>query len=403
MSAEAPQPDPTLWRPIEIGDADPSTLAYLTIDQASESEVAATVYRWPHINGSGQVELERHCALRAPAIGNSTYVEPMGDELTGGKRRRRISRTPLKLAAGEIVALTTATDKLWKSSADLSDWSQLCLPLCRITEEANEAASAQFVPLAWTLWRDWLAQAPLIAHLARLAQRELSRIDGSQSPASIEARVDDDTEEFSSPEDYLSVATPEARERPDSVLVQAGGDDLWVHLTVARQRDRGRPWLKNSVLLEVGSRAVGKLDSVIAIHDRMVAAVKRGEPRWGAEGSSTSVAGFRPLDREGRTAEIPEEWRAKAERRSIRLLAPFVVLLPVLVGAGSEAGLVIIAIFGAGIGLLASAALAISPGVEFTTRRSERLTGLATRGLAAPLFGALAATVGRALGGMFLP
>lgn len=100
------------------------------------------------------------------------------------------------------MALTTATDKLWESSDALSDWSQLCLPLCKITEEANEAASAQFVPLAWTLWRDWLAQAPLIAHLARLAQRELSRIDGTLSPASIEARVDDDTEEFSSPEGY---------------------------------------------------------------------------------------------------------------------------------------------------------------------------------------------------------
>lgn len=335
MSTEERQPDPTLWRPVGIGGADPSTLAYLTIDQASESAVTATVYRWPHINGSGRVELERHCALRAPAIGNSTYVEPMGDELTGGKRRRRISRTSLKLAAGETVALTTATDKLWESSGALSDWSQLCLPLCKITEEANEAASAQFVPLAWTLWRDWLAQAPLIAHLARLAQRELSRIDGTQSPATIEARVDDDTEEFSSPEDYLSLATPEARERPDSVLVQACGDDLWVHLTVARRRDRQRPWLKNSVLLEVGSLAVGKLESVIAIHDRMLAAVKRGEPRWGAGGSSTSVAGFRPLDREGRSTEIPEEWRAKAERRSMRFLALFVGLVPVCVGAAA--------------------------------------------------------------------
>jgi hypothetical protein len=66
MSTEERQPDPALWRPVGIGDADPSTLAYLTIDQASESEVTATVYRWPHINDSGRVELERHCALRAP-------------------------------------------------------------------------------------------------------------------------------------------------------------------------------------------------------------------------------------------------------------------------------------------------------------------------------------------------
>jgi hypothetical protein len=87
----------------------------------------------------------------------------------------------------------------------------------------------------------------------------------------------------------------------------------------------------------------------------------------------------------------------------MRFLALFVGLVPVFVGAASEAGLATVLILGAGVGMLVGAVLTIWPGVEFTTRRSERLTRLATKGLAAPLFGALAAAVGRALGSISLP
>ncbi|HEU4599475.1 MAG TPA: hypothetical protein VFS26_07000 [Solirubrobacterales bacterium] len=382
--------DPALWRPVALKDGDPRTFAYLRIEEASDSEVVATVYRWPRIDLEGRLELKPHCSLRAKPIKQSTRRFRGARQLVEMKRGLHLpSRTPL--AAGDLVAGSPVTDQFWEETADLEDWHRFSPPLIRITEEAQEVECARFQPLAWTLWRDWLGQAPLIAHYARLAAQQLSLVTGAPAQIAIEARVGDDTEHYFSPDDYLSLATPKALEKPDSVVVVAGDERLRVRVSVARHQDRERDWLTNAVLLEVESNDPKQIDGVARIHERMEAALKRGEPRWWAKGSTTSVSGFRPLDEDG-PREIPQAWRDQAQRRASRLLLAAVGILGGLIGALANVGWIAILILGVCYGLFVGGVLALLPGVEFTARRSERMTRFAVKGLVAPLIGAVAAT-----------
>jgi hypothetical protein len=389
---DVPEIDPALWRPVALKDGDPGEFAYLLIHEVSDSEVLATVYRWPRIDANGNLRLEEHCALRAkPPRRNPLRRRKV---LVDHRRGLHVpSRTPL--GPGEIVAASPSSTHFWDKPLDLEDWRQFSPPLIRITEEAREVEYASFEPLCWTLWRDWLGQAPLIAHVARLAGSQLSQQVGGSAKISIEARVAMDTEEFSSPEDYLALATPQALEKPDSVLVTARAEHLWARVSVARRQDRERSWLKNAVLLEAGSSEPRQIDTVKALHVRLAAALRRGEPHWLAKGSSTSVSGYRPRDEDGEPREIPEAWREKAQRRSSRLLATVVGIGGALIGAFANFGLVAVLIAGGACGLLIGGVLTLWPGVEFTARRSERISRFALKGLLAPLVGAVGATLVR--------
>lgn len=387
--------DPALWRPVALKDGDPRTFAYLRIEEVSDSEVVATVYRWPRIDLEGRLELKPHCSLRAEPIKHGAIKFRGRRQLVEMKRGLHLPiRTPL--AAGDLVAGSPATDRFWEETSDLDDWQRFSPPLIRITEEAKEVECARFQPLAWTLWRDWLGQAPLIAHYARLAGQQLTRVTGAPAPITIEARVADDTEHYYSADDYLSLATPKALEKPDSVVVVAGDERLRVRVSVARHEDRERDWLSNAVLLEVESNDPRRIGEVDRIHERMEAALKRGEPRWLAKGSTTSVSGFRPIDENG-PREIPEAWRDQAQRRASRLLIGAVGILGGLIGALANVGWIAILILGICYGFFVGGVLALLPGVEFTARRSERMARFAVKGLLAPLIGAVAATAIRFL------
>jgi hypothetical protein len=386
--------DPSLWRPVALKDGDPQAFTYLSIEKASASEVAGQIYRWPRINDEGELEFELLGALRAAPIRRRSLVF-RGRQLVDLKRGLHVpSRDPL--APGDFIAGSPITDDFWNGSEGIDSWKPFSPPLIRITDEAKEANTAKFEPLAWTLYRDWLGQAPLIAHFARLGREQLNPEGGKPAGLSIEVRVDEDTERFATPEDYLDLASPQALERPDSVLVEAGDPELWVHISIARRQDRERDWLKNAVLLEVGSCDPSRLEDVSRIHKRMAAAVRRGEPKWGAKGSSTSVVGFRPLDESGEQREIPEAFREKAQKRASRTLAGLVGIAGGLVGAASGLGWLWLLAVGAAAGLAIGAIWTLWPGVEFTARRSERIMRFGLKGVLAPLVGAAGAVVIRA-------
>jgi|GEM_PF-4862768 len=388
--------DPCLWQPVALKDGDPRTFTYLTIEEVSDAEVKACVHRWPRVDGDGRLTLQPLCTLRAAPIRRRSLVQ-RSRYVVDLKRGLHVpSRAPLE--AGDLVAGSPADQGFWKAPEDLDDWRRFTRPLIRITDEAKEAEAAQFEPLAWTLYRDWLGQAPLIAHFARLAREQLSPEDGDPAELSIEVRVDEDDECFDTPEDYLELASPQALEKPDSVLVTAGGDQLWIHIHIARRQDRTNSWLKNAVLLEVGSREPGRIEEVVRIHERMAAAVQRGEPKWGAKGSSTSFVGFRPLDEGGAHGEIPEAFRDRAQKRASRTLASVVGGIGALIGlVASGVGWTGLLVVGAVAGLAIGAILTIWPGVEFTARRSERILRFGFKGLLVPLAGAVGTVVIRTL------
>jgi hypothetical protein len=391
--------DLKLWRPVGLEERELGSFAFLVIEEVAGAEVVATVFRWPRIDDRGRLELQRHCALRAPQTGTLAHAftnpPPLVNRRSSFPFLVSASSPPLK--TGEVAAVMTADEDFWDEGEDLADWGRFSLPLLKITDEANGISEARFVPVAWTLWRDWLAKASLIAHVGRLAAEEVGRASGGPALVSFESRIDEDSEKFFSPEDYLEKSTPEALQQPDSVVVRAGDERLWVRLSIARRRDQRRTWLKNAVLLEASSISPTELERVTGLHDRIAAAVRRGGPGWGAEGSRTSVAGFRPLDEEGKPQEIPEPWRAKAQRRSSRILLASVGFLGALLGALSELGEVGLLIAGALVGLFVGGVLVFWPGVEFTARRSARISRLAAKGVGAPLIGAGEATVLRAI------
>jgi hypothetical protein len=386
--------DPELWRPVSLPH-DPDDFVYLIIDEMDEKELIGSVFRWPRVNVNGRIELTRHCTIRATPTGGMEFAF-FGDSLIDRRSRSPFSKAP-RLNCGEVVAVRTATNEFWDSAEDLVGWGHLSLPAVKITKEYQEVADARFEPVAWTLWRDWLGQAPLIAHVGRLASQLITAATDTPALVSFEARVAEDSEKFFSPDAYLERATPQALEKPDSVTVEAGDQRLWVKLTVARRRDREREWLKNAVLLEAGSSDPGSLDRVVGLHKRIVAAVRRGEPRWGADKSSTSVAGFRPLDREGKAQEIPGPWRARAERRASRVLIGVASFGGGVAAAVSELGWIGLLVAGGALGSFVGVVLAIWPGVEFTARRSERIGRFAAKGLIAPLVGAGGAVLFRVL------
>lgn len=387
--------DPELWRPVSL-DHDPDDFAYLVVDEIGDQELVGSLFRWPRVNASGRLELKRHCTLRASPTGGMAFAFFEGPQLVDRRGRFSFAKAP-QLSRGEIAAVMIAEEDFWESEDDLADWGRLSLPMVKVTKEFSEVADSRFEPVAWTLWRDWLGQAPLIAHVGRLAAQQITAATQTPALVSFEARVEEDSERFFSPEEYLERSTPQALEKPDSVVVEAGDQRLWVKLSVARRRDRERAWLKNSVLLEAGSSDPGNLDQVVALHKRIAAAVRRGEPRWGADKSSTSVAGFRPLDANGKAQEIPGPWRARAERRASRVVVGIAGLGGSTLAISSELGWIGLLIVGAALGLFVGAMLTIWPGVEFTARRSERIARFATKGVIAPLVGAGGAVLIRIL------
>lgn len=251
----------------------------------------------------------------------------------------------------------------------------------------------------WKLWSGWTGSPTLLAHVMRVCIRRLNDAVESRPGCKVSVRVGDDTEWFESPSDFRENVTDEALSKFSSLRLQVGDleEGMVASLSIAREADPDRGWLKGAVLAQVTARPTFA-EAIREVNDGMVAAVKRGTKRAseiasGREEASTVDA----CDNAPRPSLVQwEKKQQRALRYSIVGAAITLILFgglwayslmsgtaDAVSGAVGFGGTVACGVIG---GLIGSAASYFFPSFEI----ADQSRAARARGLARPILGAVA-------------
>jgi hypothetical protein len=131
-----------------------------------------------------------------------------------------------------------------------------------VSEETSE--------YAWGIWPSWQGAPDLVARVGRVAIELLSE-DRFTPECWIQVYVDDDVEEFASPDAFLEDVTAQALRSFASLTIEVTRREDGAYVSVAFVRKTGEPrWFTQGVLLQVGAP-----DSV-AVRNRLAYVIFRG-------------------------------------------------------------------------------------------------------------------------------
>jgi hypothetical protein len=360
----------------------PPSAALLSVESRTETELALALYGWPRISTAGRLLWPSDLRAR-------------GRVAVDVFRRRRYGSTPGKfpidLVEGGTYAVGLRNDGKRTGSAASSVLDDVLLDgllfdavLPSMTEELNQAVDATFVPYAWAVWFQWHGDIELIGLLGRSGARTLEDTYRRSPELRITVTTLGDPERFASVDDFRSNLTTQAKTRLESARVLLRDPDVEVDLTIARTRDRERPWIKKAVVLEVTAATPGPVQEVTAIRDSLRVAVNRGKMAGGNSGRTGE--GLRQRDQAGAPLALGGGPETLVEKR----MNPYVVLFVVVAcfyvvfassllqvfGWGGQLSLVVNLVVGAFAGAIVGLIYVYS-GVEVRgTARLRRAYGL---------------------------
>ncbi|MCA1698992.1 MAG: hypothetical protein LC790_08855 [Actinobacteria bacterium] len=281
-------------------------------------------------------------------------------------------------------------------------------------EASEEGDSPDNTPrgtnVAWAVWNAWRVDPPLFARVVRAANHAVEHAFDERVRCSIEMAVKGDVEHFTSADDMLEHATPQALRSFASITVTVTASECKAGLVVARKPTTHLPWddLNEAVQEEEQDQVPGAVLVVNAsggarkqaesVRDDIAAAFDRG----GFARTKSRGYGGRNQAREALIRRISTRRRQVASTLGVALVVASAIVVGVLAIAGvaitqSLAFAVGVgpAILGAlsGAGLLSRLPNLVFPAVEIAqTTPGRRITRLSLRIVplvAAPLSGAL--------------